>query len=436
MQNVAALYSQFDPLRPITLDDEDLYVDWQRALYPAGKDPSSRVVRQYQRHATPERPIALLLAGQSGVGKTTELLRISSRLTLPDRGRRIFVSTLRARAYLDLEDVRTEDLVLQIVRQLAADLSELGMDLAGLGITAVLRSVSEHVMSTRPDSETVHDPLALAFTRKELTIDRAAYRAQWREQMPAIFDLVNEELLPKARTYLKQRGYADIVLIVDDLDKIPRKVLADEGRTNHEALFLPRASSEAAGSASLVGLGCSLLLSVPIELTVREAGERLGRVYSGPPYRLPCVPIRDRTGRRDEDAEQLLIEILRRRAELANIDVAELFTEAELLERVVALSGGNIRSLLAMLTGLLDRVDDLPIDAETVHRYVASRAAGLGRALVPSDHQMLERIPAGDSAVEDPRFFELLRYRDVYGYGDADGGAWYRVNPVLAAIGL
>jgi len=43
--------------------------------------------------------------------------------------KRVFVSTLFAQQWLDIEDVQPEDLVLQIVRQLVADLRREGMQL-------------------------------------------------------------------------------------------------------------------------------------------------------------------------------------------------------------------------------------------------------------------------------------------------------------------
>lgn len=437
MHDVAALYREFDPLRPITAQETDLYVDWQRELYPAGQDPSSRLIRGFQEGATPERPITLLLAGQSGAGKTTELSRIGNRLTHGEHGRRVFVSTLRGQEFLDLEDVHPEDLVLQMVRQLAADLSAAGMDLCGFGITAVLRSVSELVMSSRSDGAGhQRDPLLVGFTRKEVSTGRDEYRARWREQLPTVFDHVNGELLPAARDYLEKDGYDDLLLIVDDLDRIPRKVLAEDGRTNHENLFLPRTSGSASESISPLGLGCSLLLTVPLELTFGAASEQMRRVYGGSPHRVPCVPITDRSGQPIDGADTVLVEILRRRAVRAGLDAALLFDDSELLRRVVRLSGGNIRGLLAMMTGLLDRVDDLPIASDTVNRFVASRAAALVRALLSSHRGILQRLEHGAAAIDDPRFFDLLRYRDIFVYEDAAGDAWYGLNPVLQEMAV
>jgi hypothetical protein len=80
--------------------------------------------------ATPERTIVRLLTGHKGSGKTTELFRVRSQLERGDHGAKVFVSTLYAQRWLDIDDVAPEDLVLQIVRQLVADLQAAAMGFA------------------------------------------------------------------------------------------------------------------------------------------------------------------------------------------------------------------------------------------------------------------------------------------------------------------
>lgn len=435
MHDVALLYRDFDPLRAIGAQETDLYVDWQREVYPAGQDPSSQLVEAFQS-ASPRRPITLLLAGQRGVGKTTELSRIRRLLAHAEGAKKSFVSTLRAQEFLDLEDVRPEDLVIQIVRQLVADLDAAGMDVSGLGVTALLGNVAKLVMSTRPGGSEPLDPLAIGFTRKELAGDRDDHREMWRRELPAAFDLVNDELLPAAREYLRHDGYEDLLLVVDDLDKIPRKAIVGADRTNHESLLLPPAVNSASESISLRGLRCSLVLTVPIEMTIGSHAAQLRQAYGGAAKRISCLPLVDREGNRIERTEAALLAILSCRAEHAGLDAAMLFDDVALLHRVVRLSGGNIRALLGIVTGLLDMVDDLPIGAATVDRYVASRAAGFVRALHSSHLDILQRVARGASPTDDPRFFDLLLNRYVYVYEDGAGDAWYRLNPVLQEIDL
>lgn len=112
MTDFQALYRELDPLEPLGADDHGVYVDWQHDLDP-DVDVKSWLTREFARDATAERPIVRLLTGHKGSGKTTELNRVSYRLRSGAAGRKVFVSTLFAQDWLDLEDIQPEDLVLQ-----------------------------------------------------------------------------------------------------------------------------------------------------------------------------------------------------------------------------------------------------------------------------------------------------------------------------------
>lgn len=69
-----------------------MYVDWQRLLNPHDTDVGSRLARAFARNATPERPVARLLTGHRGSGKTTELNRVAARLAAGVDGKKVLVS--------------------------------------------------------------------------------------------------------------------------------------------------------------------------------------------------------------------------------------------------------------------------------------------------------------------------------------------------------
>jgi hypothetical protein len=96
-------------------------------------------------------------------------------------------------------------------------------------------------------------------------------------------------LLPAARTHLATQGFQDIVLVIDELDKIPQKVLSDQGLTNHENLFLDNA-------ATLRAISCSLLMTIPIELAYSPAQGRLRDDYGAAIGTIPLVTVADRAG--------------------------------------------------------------------------------------------------------------------------------------------
>ena len=438
MSDIAALHRELDPLRPLDENDDALYVDWQRELDPDVVDIKSRLVRAFVRNATPERPITRLLTGHKGSGKTTELNRVRSQLRSETDGSKVFVSTLFAQEWLDIDDVQPEDLVLQIVRQLVADLDQAGMSLGPQRFKNALGTLWDRVKSIRPESAEIGiDPLTFSFALKDFPSARAEFRELLKGQLSTVFDLVNRELLPAARAHLNTQGYEDILLIVDDLDKILQKVLSDQGLTNHENLFLDNA-------ATLRAINCSLLLTIPIELAYSPAQGRLRDDYGAAIVTVPLISVADRHGRVVGEGVAALTEILGRRARQASghdgaatTESAEkIFESSELLRRVVRLSGGHVRSLLVLLTEMLDWIDELPITSGTVDRYVSRQAKDLARGLSAADKEILEKVERTKEAVEDPRFFDLLRNLYVFAYEAGAEEYWYGLNPLLREIEL
>jgi hypothetical protein len=255
--------------------------------------------------------------------------------------------------------------------------------------------------------------------------------------LPTIFDLVNRELIPEAREHLGKAGYDDLVLIVDDLDKIPQKPLVDGRLTNHENLFLDNA-------ATLRAITCSLLLTLPIELAYSPAQGRLRDDYGASIVTVPLISLRDQEGERSEAGEDAMIEILGRRAQFAfGADsggpaayAGKIFDSEELLRRIVRLSGGHVRSLLVLVSELLDWIDDLPITAATVDRYVPRAAKDLARALTPSDRELLAELRRTGEPPENARFWDLIRNHYVFAYESGYEEYWYGLNPLLAEIEL
>jgi hypothetical protein len=439
VSDITALYRQLDPLQPLGADDHGIYVDWQRELDPEAVDVKSRLVRAFVRNATPEHPIVRLMTGHKGSGKTTELNRVSSQLNGGVDGKKVFVSTLFAQRWLDIEDVQPEDLVLQIVRQLVADLRDAGIDLGERRFTSFFRSVWERVQKARLETAEVGiDPLKFSFALKDFPTARDDFRGILRGQLPTVFDLVNNDLLPVARERLKEaHGYDDVLLIVDDLDKIPQKVLGDQGLTNHENLFLDNA-------ATLRAINCSLLLTIPIELAYSPAQGRLRDDYGAAIVTVPLISIVDRDGKPIPQGEDALIEILGRRARRAFGDeggdaalaAGQVFADRELLLRVIRLLGGHVRGLLVMLTELLDWVENLPLGQETVDRYVTRAAKDLARGLFASDKEILGQVLRTRGPAEDPRFFDLLRNHYVFAYEAGADEYWYGLNPLMGEVEL
>jgi hypothetical protein len=106
------------------------------------------------------------------------------------------------------------------------------------------------------------------------------------------------------------------------------------------------------------------------------------------------------------------------------------------LIRVLHLSGGHFRSLLVMLTELLDWVDELPVPTAALNRYLPRAAKDLARGLLPEAKDVLRAVVSTKEASSDPRFFDLLRNHYVFAYEAGEDEYWYDINPLLGQVAL
>jgi predicted ATPase len=427
MDRITALTAQLDPMKPVPADDNQIYVDWQRDLMGAD-DVKLRLVRTFARSTG--APVSRLFTGHRGTGKTTELLRVQKMLMEESRSRKLFVSFLECEEWLDLTDVTADDLILQMVRQLVNDLRAQGFHLGWEKFIGFFSEAWEILRSDVEfkDIEIGGDPVKLGGAIKHIPGARAKLRKFLEDRRPKLLDLVNQQIIGKAKEFLMTNGgYNDILLIVDQLDRIPQKQLNDKGLTNHEQLFLNSADP-------LRGLNCDVLYTIPIELAYSHCQGRLSDAYGGELLSLPMIEV---PGQNEAGLNQLL-KILRKRAEAAGVKLEEICS-AESLRRLCLLSGGHPRSLFSLLQAALHRSDDLPIEDAIIERAIRSEASNFGKALteemwraIQLVQQTKRRLPAGD---QDALWMTFLRERYAYAYYDAETeGLHYDWNPLLGEI--
>ncbi|MGH8887394.1 MAG: hypothetical protein ACRDYX_19960 [Egibacteraceae bacterium] len=421
MDRITALYEQFDPLRPLGVDEADLYVDWQNLL-----DFADVKVSLVNSIARSRGPVCRLFTGHRGAGKTTELNRVKERLEFGAAGRRFFVSMLYAEDWVDLADVQPEDLVFQVVRQLVSDLNDAGLTFA----EAKFRTFFErfrHAVSVE-GVELGADPLKVSLTLRDLPTARREFRQLLQGQLPTIYDLVNTEILEEASSRLAKRGYERILIIVDQLDRIPQKLLNGHRLTNHENLFLDHAGT-------LRALGCDVLYTVPIELAYSRCHGRLQDVYGSKVLTLPAIPVRDRDGKESTSGLQVLREVVERRATKAGATLEEVFESPELLTKVLKRSGGHIRGLFVLLSSILDQTADLPITQKLLEQSLRDSAAEFALPLRATDWRMLDEVHATHQPTDEESdvWNGLLRDRFVLTYRD-ERGYWYDCHPLLELV--
>lgn len=214
-------------------------------------------------------------------------------------------------------------------------------------------------------------------------------------------------------------------------------MLAEQGLTNHVSLFLDNA-------AQLHDIKCSLLMTVPIELAYSPYQGRLRDEYGGAIVTIPLITVQNRNRSPVPAGERVLAEVVGKRARVALGEPAidpitaaqRIFASEASLTRVLRLSGGHLRSLLVLLTELLNQVDELPIPSTALEHYISKAAKELARGLSPESKEVPRAVASTKDSSSDSRFFELLRNHYVFAYEYHEDEYWYDLNPLLGEITL
>ena len=433
MDKRAALYQQFDPARPLEADS-DLYVDWQRDLNP-DDDIKQRLANSVSLAG--DIAVSRLLTGHRGVGKTTELKRVK-RILEGDPGagafsigRKYFVSLLEAEQWLDLQDVAPPDIIFHIVRQLVDDLNRAGFGFAATSFGEFFKEFRD-ILTSQVELRNIDIPTDIAkfgLVLKQVPVARGTLRSLLQGHLPKIYDLINDVILKKARQWLKQeKGCDDILVIVDELDRIPQKVITEQGLTNHVNIFLD-------GAGTLRSLNCNVLYTVPIELAYSSSRERLKAAYATEILALPVIPVTRRDDSPFEDGLQTMSRIVEERTAKAGATMEEFFSDRELPRRLCALSGGHVRMLFILIRSAIERCNELPITPEVVDLTVKRGAIDISLAIDANRWQALDEVHRTKKPVEDDPelWYGLLKDLFVYGYED-ELGVWYDWNPLLGEI--
>lgn len=416
------LYTVCDPARPIPADDDVLYVDWPAQLL-ATDDPKSRLANSIALGAGTAQ--CRFVTGHRGVGKTTELLRVKAILERGDTGRRLFAPFVSAFQWIQADDIEAKAIVFVIVRQLVTDLEGVGIGFARQRWSEFLKDLWQRL--TRDidlDKATVEaGPLSLDLVLKSSAEARREFRSLLERRLPTLYDMVNDTL-QQSREELRKRGFDDIVVIVDELDKIPMAILnPDLGLTNHEQIFFHN-------SNILRSLGCDVVYTVPIELAYSTRRQRFQADYSAEILTVPVLPLADRAGKRNDRGHDAFLDVLRRRVEQAGGTWSDVWSD-ELVERLCQLSGGHFRQLFLLIRSSLER-GGVPITEEALAATVRRQAIDMTLPLTEGSWALLRDVHATKRRPAEERsiFDRMLRDLYVLVYED-EAGTWYDWNPLL-----
>lgn len=423
---IRQLYNVFDPFYILSAGNP-AYVDCtdvrsgQDILLDIGKDILLSSEKTCQ-----------LYSGHRGAGKSTELLRLQKYLD--DLG--FFVVYFAADEQdIEPQDVEYSDILLACTRRILEALKGKGNS----------NSVREWVKNLFEDLKDIIPDISFKEIEIEKDIPTFAKITAKIHTEPAqrrkIRNLINphtqtliqalNQFINDARKKLSEQ-YEDIVLIVDNLDRIV-PIMYEDRRSNHEQIFLDH-------NEQLKALDCHLIYTVPISLVYSDNGAKLQDTYADIPFVLPMVMVHTPENQTHERGLNIFKKLLQERVKTvnSNMSIVSLFENPQNLDELCLMSGGHLRNLIILMREAIKYTDTLPISTKAVQKSIAQLRNTYHNTVYPNEWETLASVFLSKKIKNDNSHLTLLFNRCIleYRYLDADNQVryWYDVHPIIRDI--
>ncbi len=372
-----------------------------------------------------------LLTGHRGSGKSTEIKQLQALL----RGEGFYAVYFDAFDILDPADVEHVDVLLSIAQAVYDDIrkTEIQLDAKLLEsleswfhqtiLTHEDRADIEASLKTEVGVEVKIPTLLRLFTTltgqlKASSARRREIRETLDRQLRVFLERLNE-LLNDVQAKLAAEGWKGLVVLVDNLEKIPYQVMPN-GETNHALLFMHHAEQ-------LKAPNCHLVYTVPVSLVFNA---NLGADYDDVLV-IPMVKVKESDGVTDcATGRDALLNLVARRAAIGRV-----FESAELVHRLITTSGGVVRDLLRLVRFACwdagRRAGGERIDEAAVDFAVRELAVEYERLIQQSDLDRLGEIGRVRFVAGDETLGRLLFNRLVLEYRNHEH--WYNLHPLIRA---
>lgn len=421
MSDQKAIYASFSP-SPLTAEQNELYIDLDNVRGSAGVVP---VLERHIRLA--DKATSQVLGGHKGTGKTTELYLLKQALEVGDE--KFFVVMVQSEDELDRNDVDFPDVLIAVIRQIAEQLRSAGIELKDSYLKSRFNWLKEQ-LGKRIDLEA--SELSAGFGKLKMALKGSPDARQMiREHLDP--DVGNwlaaaNDLIEAAELALVEKGYAGLVVLIDDLDKMVIRS-AEGGHTTASQLFVNR-------SAQLTGFACHTVYTIPLSLAYSHHEATIRSAFGGD---IPVVPMlkivkAPPTGGDHRPGLTRMKEMVEARLKRAGATVDDVFKRG-VLNDLIRLSGGQPDVLMALVRDGMAR-SSLPLPSSVVDRVRKERLREYARFLRREHWPVIEyvrehgRLPRSDD--NEAVIRELLDSRAVLQYVNDE--EWYGLNPLVAAL--
>jgi nucleoside-triphosphatase THEP1 len=338
-----------------------------------------------------ERFKKMLVIGHRGCGKSTILNKVAEELKND-----YHVVAFSAADVINMMDVETVDILLGTYLQ-------------------VLDSVKEHkwfdsllqpfkkLIKFSPEEVNFLGMLALKFRVEPES--RHALRQDLRNQMDTL-----QKNLSEAFNQIQAKNNKDVLIIIDDLDKLETKFAERVFYENPDLLILPQAK---------------IVYTFPLDTYYRPDFIRIRDRYED--QFISVVNLQTVTGERLETSQQALTKLIRRRIKSA------LVTD-DAINYVIQMSGGLLRDLVKFMQdacklAIMDNAS--VINQSTVEEVIDDYINDYYRVFdFPNYTEKVQHIAQTNKTVDNKTLVYLLRYLFVLEYRYRRK-LWYDVHPCL-----
>ncbi len=337
---------------------------------------------------------------------------------------------------LEPENTQYSDILLACARQLISKLrSQSGQDDKFRGwVDRMLRDLRDlGVMELSLEElsyETPETPLGkVSTTIKTNASKQQVIRRQVEQQAESLIDILNDFI----GSALGDRKPQDLVLIVDNLDRIIERYDGENQQSNYEQIFVNH-------SDQLRALNCHVIYTVPISLAYSVHLTAMEERYK-PVEVLPMVMLKTPEGEISETGMATLKELIRQRFRFAHMEgeLEAAFESIEALNKLCEMSGGHVRNLMNLMKAALQNTRELPISTRSVQRAISELRDTYRKVIDGHEWEALVRVSQDKLITEnDDQFRSLLFRRCIleYRYIDGEGEVqvWHDVHPLVRGL--
>ena len=438
------IYNTFKPSEPLPASDP-AYVDCQAVR----GDGDILLDIGQMINFSDKKPTCQLYTGHRGVGKSTELLRLQEDL----RSKGYFVVYFAAdKEDIEPEDTEYTDILLACTRHILEDLKDCGNPepiwrwlqgriKAFKDIIPELEVTGGSVELQVPQFGLIPQFAKITSSVRAVPSIRQKVRQDLDAHTPSLIEALNE-FIDDAKQKLPE-PCEDIVVIVDNLDRITYISRGENQSSNYDQIFIERGEQ-------LKALNCHIVYTIPIAMVYSTKSTMLEDSYDKPQV-LPMIMVRDRKGIVNEAGLAKMKEIICKRIikislkEHPNIGKkiaaaldTKLFENTETLDQICLMSGGHTRNLMQYIQTATKRIRQLPISGQNVKRALSEARDTYRNTIQPNQWDVLVQVAKTKEKPNSDEHNLLLLNRSIleYCYLNEDGETqrWFDIHPVIHGI--